>query len=306
MVKLGRVARIFSCAWVLAVVATLGPPGETLSAFEGLSSRVSRIDIGRAGSAQLGPAVQKPIKNYTVHVPARLDPDKPAQVMFVLHGMNGNGQDMIAPFIEYAEKYGWVVVAPTIDYRDWKDPEQVRLDGIDHMPALKQLIEQLPTQLGRQLSPQVVLLGFSRGAQTAQRFAFFYPELVRAVVSSSAGTYTLPVAALRSEQGEQALPFPFGMGGMEPYTGRQFVPEAVRSVSFFVSVGATDNRAADVPRQWDGYIGATRVERAETFVRSLRALDIKAELRVVPGVDHEMTPAVRTQACEFLRAIVSA
>jgi hypothetical protein len=92
---------------------------------------------------------------------------------------------------------------------------------------------------------------------------------------------------------------------MAGYTGRPFDPAALRQVSFLITVGAQDNRVSDVPRQWDAIMGSTRVERAQAFVRSLQSLDVRADLRIVPNVDHEVTTAMRLQACEFLRSLSS-
>ena len=33
------------------------------------------------------------------------------------------------------------LVAPTLDYRDWRDPELVRQDGLDLLPSLKALLD---------------------------------------------------------------------------------------------------------------------------------------------------------------------
>lgn len=240
-----------------------------------------------------------------IHVPASLDRSQPAQVLLVLHGMNGSGQEMVGPFSEYAERFGWVVVAPTLQYRDWRDPEQVRIDDREKLAALHSLLSDLPGQLAMPVRSRAIVFGFSRGGQLAQRLALFYPDLVRGVAMAGAGTYTLPVASLGPEQGSAALPFPYGIADLAGYTGRPFDPAALRQVSFLVAVGAQDNRVSDVPRQWDALIGATRVERAQAFVHSLQGLDVRADLRIVPNVDHEVTSGMRLQACEFLRGLSS-
>src|SRR5215213_2444220 len=62
---------------------------------------------------------------FAIHVASTLDKSRPAPVLVVLHGFGSSGQEMIAPFVSEAERLGWIVVAPTFNYRDWTDPEQV-------------------------------------------------------------------------------------------------------------------------------------------------------------------------------------
>jgi pimeloyl-ACP methyl ester carboxylesterase len=207
---------------------------------------------------------------------------------------------MIAPFVNEAERLGWIVVAPTFNYRNWTDPEQVRLDEAELIPAIRGIIESLPAQVGAPVESRALLFGFSRGAQLGHRFAFFYPESVRGVVTVGAGTYTLPRSQVPTTAGNQTLTFPYGISDLARYTGRPFDAGALQRIPFLIAVGATDNRRADVPRQWDAIEGTTRVERAQTFARTLSDLGIRAELRVVEQMDHEVSAIIRQLGCDFL------
>lgn len=240
---------------------------------------------------------------YSMHIASTVDRSRAAPVLVVLHGMGSSGQEMIAPFVAEAERYGWVIIAPTFTYRDWTDPDQVRLDELELIPTIRSLIDSLPSRVTVAVESKAIVFGFSRGAQLAHRFAFFYPESVRGVVTAGAGTYTLPRAEARPEQGGQALAFPYGVGDLARYTGRPFNVGALRSVPFMVTVGAQDNRRGDVPRQWDRLLGTTRIERAQAFVESLTEIGVRAELRVVPQTDHEVSSIMRQLGCEFLQSV---
>jgi poly(3-hydroxybutyrate) depolymerase len=245
--------------------------------------------------------------DYSLHLPphaAEQSASGGLTVLVALHGMGGNGPDFSRRLIEDADRNGWVLVAPTINYRDWRDPEQVRRDGADVLPALKALIDELPSRTGLALRKRVLLYGFSRGGQTAHRFALFYPKSVLGVASFSCGTYTLPTTLIRQGSDEIPLKFPYGVGDIEQYEGQPFDPSSVRQVDFWLGVGGRDNVPADVPHQWDAYIGTTRVDRAQSFSQSLTQLGAHTGLTVFPNASHEVTDEMRGQALAHLAQLV--
>jgi pimeloyl-ACP methyl ester carboxylesterase len=142
------------------------------------------------------------------------------------------------------------------------------------------------------------VLGFSRGAQLAHRFAEAYPDRTRAAVVMSAGSYTVPS---RLDAQGQPLPFPFGMADLEARSGHPFEAKALGAVLFWVAVGGKDNNPRDVPRQWDALVGTNRVERAGSFVRLLEAAGVPASLHVYPNAGHEVSGEMLRGALEFLR-----
>jgi pimeloyl-ACP methyl ester carboxylesterase len=280
----------------IALVLLAEPLEGARSAFApGIAEPLSGV-AARSAEASVAPA----LPTFAIHVASTIDRSKPVPVLVALHGFGSNGQEMIAPFVPEAERLGWIVVAPTLNYRNWMDPEQVRLDETEFIPAIRGIIESLPSQVGAPVQSRALMFGFSRGAQLAHRFTFFYPESVRGVVTVGAGTYTLPRAELQTPAGNQVLSFPFGVSDLARYTGRQFDGTALRRIPFLIAVGDTDNRRADVPRNWDAIEGANRVERAQTFARSLIDMGVRAELRVIPQMDHEVSAIMRQLGCDFL------
>jgi len=237
-----------------------------------------------------------PIRSVYVRAAKGANPNAPQQVLVALHGMGGNGETFGKDLVEQADHYGWMLVAPTIDYGDWKDPTQVAREDPRLIAALVDYLDQLPQITGFQVRKRVLLLGHSRGAQLAHRFAEFRPDRVLAVAAISAGTYTLPVAA---EQGK-GLMFPYGIKDLDKYGGRAFDPTRFEGVQFWLGVGSDDNNPNDIPRQWDAYEGKTRVERAQAFEKAAKALGASTVLRVFGGAKHDLTTEMRSAACNFL------
>ncbi|HVG97183.1 MAG TPA: alpha/beta fold hydrolase [Chloroflexota bacterium] len=239
---------------------------------------------------------------YTVYTPQTLVGAPPAPVtVLVLHGIGGNGPGMAASLLPVARAQGWTVVAPTIPYGDWRDPAQLTREELALQPQMAGLLDAVPAETGVALGQRVLIFGFSRGAQTALRFAMLYPDRVRAVAACSAGTYTLPTATIKTASGgTMAAPLPFGVADMEQQVGHKLDAARFAAVRVLIGVGANDNREGDVPRQWDPFVGKTRVERAERFAASLTEMGMPAKMVVVPATGHELTPPMVEQVTSFL------
>ncbi len=221
--------------------------------------------------------------------------------LLVLHGMGGDGPSMASLVLPYAQTQNWTVIAPTIPYGDWRDPVAVADEDVRLAPQLTSILDSVAADTGETIAGQALVFGFSRGAQEALRYSLFFPERVQAVASLSAGTYTLPVASVRTAAGSTLnAPFPYGVADLAARCGRPLDTQRLAAVRFLVGVGAADNRAADVPRQWDPYVGQTRVERATRFGQMLSQLGYQAQVVVVPGVGHEVNGAMLEPVMAFL------
>ena len=292
----GRVA-LFGC--LLGLLTTLGCAAPL--PLQVRPAAQSHVAAPLPAAAPLSTFPRGSIQDLYVHVPPRAEALQPLTVLLVLHGMGGNGPDMARDLVADADRNGWVLVAPTIAYRDWRDPEQVREDASENLPALKSLLEEMPARTGLALEPRALVYGFSRGGQAAHRLALFYPDSVRRVATFSCGTYTLPAERVRRGGAEVPLEFPYGVGDLARYQGEPFDPAAVRDVAFWLGVGGGDNQPGDVPRQWDPYIGTNRVDRAQAFATALAQLDVPTTLTVFPGAGHEISPEMQARAVAFLR-----
>jgi predicted esterase len=236
-----------------------------------------------------------------IYIPANAAARQPLQVVIAIHGMGGEGKGFAASLIKEADRRGWLLVAPTINYGDWHNPEQVAQEDVENAERRLTTIDSLPAQTGLQLKPEVNLFGFSRGAQLAHRFALFFPERVDRVVAFSAGTYTLPSKTkdIDGDGRPDVLILPYGVGDLTKRLGRPINPTRLKQVRFYIGVGGADNVANDVPRQWDQYVGRTRVERAREFATALQSAGVSCNLQVFPGVGHEVTANMLNQAVLF-------
>ena len=268
---------------VLVLVAAVWPAGSALAAGPATTGRISGT----------------PIRSVYIRPPrGATTASRPLQVLLALHGMGGNGEDFSRDLVDQADKNGWLLVAPTIDYGDWTNPNVVAREDPILIGALADYLDQLPRLSGFQTRRQALILGHSRGAQLAHRFAEFRPEKVLAVAALSAGTYTLP----ESSGPHGGLTFPFGVKDLAQYAGHAFDASHFDLVQFWVGVGGQDTNAADLPRQWDSIEGTTRVQRAQAFESAMQQLGANSVLRVFGDAKHEVTSEMRQAACNFLSA----
>jgi pimeloyl-ACP methyl ester carboxylesterase len=215
--------------------------------------------------------------------------------------MGGNGPEMAATILPQARAQGWTVIAPTIPYGEWRDPAQLTGEELGLQPQLATLLDSVRAETGVAVGPRVLIFGFSRGAQSALRFAMLYPDHVQAVAACSAGTYTLPMTTMKTGAGATInVPLPFGVADLEQRAGRGLDAAGMSTVHFLIGVGAKDNREGDVPRQWDQFIGNNRVERAQRFAASISAMGMPAQVVVVPDTGHELSAGMMTQVSRFL------
>ncbi len=284
-------------ALVFAAVAACAPvplPSVALAPAEP-SLTISAQAVATPGAPTLAPD--------GVYVPKAIDPRRPTPVLLALHGMGGTGGRIAQRLQGCADQNGWIVVAPTIDYRDYMDPAQVLLDDEQTLPLLRGTLDSLSTQLGGvQLTDRIFVYGFSRGAQLANRFTFFYPDRVAAAATLSAGSYTVPRRSTTAAGQDRPLNFPFGVADLDHYAGHPFDTAAVRRIPFWVGVGSADTIKEQVPRSWDTLLGDTRVERAKRFSDALKALGASVKLDVFSGVGHDETAPMRSDVCSFFAA----
>jgi pimeloyl-ACP methyl ester carboxylesterase len=246
--------------------------------------------------------VGTPIRSVYVRTPTRgAAPGKPLQVLLALHGMGGTGEAFSKDLVEQADKYGWMIVAPTIDYGDWTKPDLLAREDPILIRTLSDYLDQLPQLSGVRMRRTVLVLGHSRGAQLAHRFAEFRPDRVLAVAALSAGTYTLPLST--GPQG--SLSFPYGVKDLAQYGGRAFDSNDFDDIQFWVGVGGLDTNPADLPRQWDSYEGTTRLQRAQAFQAAMQLMGGSSVLKVFGDAGHGVTPEMRLAACSFLGKAMS-
>jgi pimeloyl-ACP methyl ester carboxylesterase len=258
------------------------------------AQRPSILALRTAGAAEIQDIYLRPPLNAP-------SDDQPLQVLIALHGLGGNGASFGGAFASQADDHDWLIVAPTIKYGDWTDPNQIIREDPALVAWLSDYVRHLADRTGYKVQPHVLLFGHSRGAQLALRFTEIHPEMVAGVAATSAGTYTLPFS--RDQRTGKELQFPFGVANLAQTDGGQaFDPRTFESVPIWIGVGAADSNDADVPDAWDPYIGPDRLERAESFTQALLNLGADVTLTVFPNTDHTLTDDMRAGGCEALAA----
>jgi pimeloyl-ACP methyl ester carboxylesterase len=210
-------------------------------------------------------------------------PVAPVTLVIVLPGLGSFGRDLAQEFVPAAEEHRWLLLAPSPDY----DPianETLTLADLRVDESLVALADQVMAQSRFRIAPTIDVIGFSRGAQSAHRFALRHPESVAALATFSAGTYTMP---------NSSQPYPFGLGDFALWNHQNpFDLTALRHVRVFVGVGGADANPADVVRDWDAVGGTTRLERGARFAQALQQLGIPSRFASYPGVGHAFVPAM--------------
>ena len=201
------------------------------------------------------------IQDVFVRAPQGAPEGQPLQVVMALHGMGGNGRTLPNRWPSQADRYGWLLVAPTIKYGDWTDPDKIAREDPALIAWLSDQIHELVDHAGRSVEPQVLLFGHSRGAQLALRFTEIHPEQVAGVAAHLGGHVHAAAArddarSARSSSRSASPTWPTTTAG-RPST------RTVPSVPIWIGVGGDDTNPNDVPDAWDSYIGDDRRERAE-------------------------------------------
>jgi pimeloyl-ACP methyl ester carboxylesterase len=295
------VLAILAIGTALAAAFVLGGAGPRLPAWSAFADEQVPTDGSPTYlAARAHGGMHQTFDEFNVRVPAGAR--EPLTVLVALHGMGGTGEDIAAPLYDLTDTLGWVVVAPTFAYGDWRDPAQITRDETRNLPRLAAFLDRLPELVGMDVKPAVLTYGFSRGGQAAQRFALVYPDRVAGVAVVSSGTYTLPLRAFGADGAAASLPFPYGMADCPELFGRSFDAERLTRVPFWIGIGGRDSDPADVPHQWDPYIGDDRLERAGRFAHALRGAGVNAEVVEFANIGHAETDEIRATAIRFLSA----
>jgi len=272
------------------ILVVLGLAMSATGGSSALAAGPSIVALRAAGARQ--------IQDLYIREPQGVADDQPRQVVVALHGMGGNGPDFGGSLATQADAHGWLIVAPTIRYGDWTDPDKIAREDPALIAWLSDEINALITNADRPTQQQVLLFGHSRGAQLALRFTEVHPEQVAGVAAFSAGTYTLPMTRFN---GTHTLEFPFGVANLaQDDGGKAFDAGEFRSVPIWIGVGGNDTNPNDVPDAWDSYIGDDRLERAQQFANVLSNMGADVTLKIFPGADHNLTEDMKVAGCKAL------
>ncbi len=225
----------------------------------------------------------------------------PRTILLALHGMGQSGEAIGGQMLPFALEQNWVVVSPTLDYGEWRDPDGLARAEARLLPQILEVVDHARRELGIATRERIVVFGFSRGAHAAARLGLLFPARIVSIAAASGGVYTLPGATARNASGRLVTaPFPFGTTDFVRHFSRAVDVGAISRVQYWVGVGANDNRDADVPRTWDAFLGRNRLERGARFARAMEAAGSVTRFAVLPNMGHELAPPAIADGIGFL------
>lgn len=119
-------------------------------------------------------------RTYWLYVPSDMERQKPAPLLFVLHGSAGHGEDMMAVtqrgFERMADRDKFVVVYPDALERRWNEQG----GSADDAGFLLAIVNRLATQGGVD-AKRVYMAGISNGGMMAERMACEHADRVVAI-----------------------------------------------------------------------------------------------------------------------------
>ncbi|MEE4162188.1 MAG: hypothetical protein V2I25_06730 [Woeseiaceae bacterium] len=226
---------------------------------------------------------------YLVRRPKRPDPDK---VLVAVHGISRQASYIIQALSEPADRFGYTLVAPIFDYRNYSDYQRLGRRGRGERAdlALVSVVEDMADRLGT--ARDFHLFGFSGGAQFAHRFVYAWPGKAKSVILASAGWYTPPDPRVR---------FPYGTKKTRKLEALTFDGRHLADTPTLVVVGEADTRRDPALRQTDrvnSTQGRHRVARAKWFHGQLRRLaagqpsPVEHEFALLPDAGHDFGEAI--------------
>lgn len=229
-----------------------------------------------------------------VYQPKNFGPDSPVQ--FVLHGVSRNADQTRQKWIDLADRFGVLIVAPKFSKHLYKHGTDYTLGGKDFsqvsestIAVVERLFDRVKKDTGNQ-SRGYRIYGGSAGAQCVHRLIMLLPDnRAEWAVAANAGWYTLP-----EWRADSPLP------GM-PYSMKDLPDAEARLKKAFgrhliVMLGDKDTDPNDMQLQHGPELdaqGRERFSRGKNFFAAAeaaaKALGVKFawELKIVPGVDHD-------------------
>ncbi|MCC6175066.1 MAG: OpgC domain-containing protein [Chloroflexi bacterium] len=219
------------------------------------------------------------------YLPPDAVPGAPLTVLLVLPGEDQSGPEAAQPLLAEAEDQQWAVVAPTLDYGDWDDPEQVVQHSLANLPLLQDLVEQTRPEGGGESAEtplRVLVLGEGRGAHTALMYALFYPQDVAAIATVGPAPCIVPATEQTETASAPALPYPYGVDDLDQYVGDELEPGDLAQTTIWLGVVA-DGNVESGACPWGAFAGQPPPERAETFASLIQRIGGQAAVTTATG-----------------------
>ncbi|KAJ5953306.1 hypothetical protein N7454_000202 [Penicillium verhagenii] len=222
---------------------------------------------------------------YYLYVPQSYYKLKSLNLMILIHSSSRNAPELRKQFVSIADEIPCIILAPLFpleldDPYDSGGYKLLKYDGLRCDQILLSMVEEVSARYRRLDIERFFLFGFSGGGQFVHRFAYLYPQRLRAVACGAPGSQTLP---------DITLPYPEGVKDLQLIFGLEMQWRELCSVPVFFIVGDADTdtfyatargRIVD-PTQHGRYGMTVRLEKA------WRVAGANCYLHVVPGAAHQ-------------------
>lgn len=216
-----------------------------------------------------------------------------APIVFVMHGQGKNADGYRDAWARYADKYGFMVVAPLFDAESWGSTYSAGQiffkDGKATDPStwsfsvIERLFDAIKLATGNK-SATYYLYGHSEGGQFVHRLVFFLPGARYAkAVAANPGWYTMP---------DTAINFPYGLA-KTPATEATLKRSLERNVTVLLGNKDTDPYHPQLRKTPEAMAqGRFRLERGQNFFKEATARCAALKCRfgwheqIVPGAAH--------------------
>ncbi len=125
---------------------------------------------------------------YHLYVPASLNREKAAPLLFCFHGAGGNGLGEMRPFRDLADQHGFLLVGPDGINKRWNagcEDEIKATNGADDVGFVRDMVNNLCSEFTID-SGRIYAYGFSNGAALQHRLAAEIPGTFAAMSAAGA------------------------------------------------------------------------------------------------------------------------
>lgn len=225
-------------------------------------------------------------------------------VVVAVHGISRNHREHAELFLPECLEQGAALVVPRFSHNGYRGYQRLRtgLRGLTSDQALLAVLEDAQVVLGKPIRNNLLLFGFSGGAQFVHRFSLVHPQLVARQAVAAAGFYTFPRETSR---------YPYGLAKTKTSPDldtRGFL------LPTKVLVGDRDIERDDdlrVNADLDRSQGRNRLERARRWVLAVRSFSAglkrtpACSLSLLASCDHCFSTCARdgqlvSRAMQFL------
>lgn len=241
--------------------------------------------------------------SFYAHIP----PTPSGTIAVLVHGSGRDAESMRAHFVNWADNTGTILLAPLfpagiLHPLEVDSYKPLAHGGLRYDEVLNGMINDIVDWVDVDLEPELLMFGFSGGAQFVHRYLLIHPDRVSAVSIGAPGAVTT-IDPTRN--------WWVGTRDVEEIFGRSIDLDAIAGMPVQAIIGGDDdgretiNIPPDSPRWSPGVndAGTTRRERLRTLATMLTKHGAEVEFVIVPDTTHEVAPMIANVQSFFSRVL---